>query len=152
MLPEYVKKAINILKNNGFEAYAVGGCVRDMLLLRNANDYDVTTSAMPEEIKMCFKDFRCIETGIKHGTVSVIVDGEIIEITTYRIDGEYEDNRHPTSVQFVDKVELDLSWSNENGGDYGGPRDIDEEKREATHVSIDFIVNGDRYRGVFDEL
>ncbi len=108
MLPAYVKKAINVLKSNGFEAYAVGGCVRDMLLSREVNDYDVTTSAMPEEIKMCFKDLRCIETGIKHGTISVIVDGEIIEITTYRIDGKYTDNRHPETVEFTKNLKDDL--------------------------------------------
>lgn len=65
---------------------------------------------------------------------------------------KFNPNAYVITDNFYDKVELDLSWSNENGGDYGGPRDIDEEKREATHVSIDFIVNGDRYRGVFDEL
>ena len=65
---------------------------------------------------------------------------------------KFNPNAYVITDNFNDKVELDLSWSNENGGDYGGPRDIELEKREATHVSIDFIVNGDRYRGVFDEL
>ena len=108
VLPSYVKKAIDILEKNGFEAYAVGGCVRDMLLGREPNDYDITTSALPVQIKNSFEGFKCIETGIKHGTVSVIIDENILEITTYRIDGKYLDNRHPSSVLFTSKLKEDL--------------------------------------------
>ncbi len=107
-LPDYVKMAIDTLCENGFEAYAVGGCVRDALLLKNPHDYDVTTSALPEQIKKCFKGFKVIETGIKHGTVSVVTNKNIIEITTYRIDGEYEDNRHPKDVSFTNSLKDDL--------------------------------------------
>ena len=107
-LPDYVKMAIDTLCKNGFEAYAVGGCVRDALLLKNPHDYDVTTSALPEQIKKCFEGFKVIETGIKHGTVSVVTNKNIIEITTYRIDGEYEDNRHPKDVSFTNCLKDDL--------------------------------------------
>jgi tRNA nucleotidyltransferase (CCA-adding enzyme) len=100
---------IERLGEKGFSAYAVGGAVRDMLLGRAVGDYDVTTSARPEEIIECFPDCKIIKTGIKHGTVTVIVGGESYEITTYRIDGEYTDNRHPESVIFTDKLSFDLS-------------------------------------------
>lgn len=109
ILAAYVKKAISILCENGFEAYAVGGCVRDKLLSKNPHDYDITTSALPEQVKKCFESYRVIETGIKHGTVSVIIDENILEITTYRIDGEYEDNRHPSKVNFTSDITKDLS-------------------------------------------
>lgn len=109
ILPEYVADVIGKLENNGYEAFAVGGCVRDMLMGRTPNDYDVTTDALPEEIKSCFKGSRVIETGIKHGTVTVISRGENVEITTYRIDGEYADNRHPKSVTFTSELACDLS-------------------------------------------
>ena len=103
-----VSQAISILKSSGYEAYLVGGCVRDMLMGIKAHDYDITTSASPFEMKQVFKDYRTIETGIKHGTLTVIIDGEILEITTYRIDGEYKDNRHPESVTFSRNLKDDL--------------------------------------------
>ncbi len=103
------KKAISELNKHGYEAYLVGGCVRDMLMGIEPHDYDITTSASPDEMKEVFKNERVIETGIKHGTLTVIYDGEPIEITTYRIDGEYKDNRHPKSVEFTRNLSDDLS-------------------------------------------
>lgn len=107
-MPKNVDTAINLLQSVGFEAYAVGGCVRDSLLGKTPNDWDITTSAKPEDMKSVFVDFRCIDTGIKHGTVTVVIDGEPLEITTFRLDGEYEDNRHPKSVTFTSDLGADL--------------------------------------------
>ncbi len=108
-LPKNVLSAISMLENAGFEAFAVGGAVRDSLLGKEVNDFDITTSALPEETKRVFCDFNVIETGIKHGTVTVVFDGEPLEITTYRIDGEYADNRHPENVTFTRNIEDDLA-------------------------------------------
>ena len=108
-LPTPVARALSVLKACGYEGYTVGGCVRDSLLDRTPNDWDITTNATPEEMKVCFKDFRVIETGIRHGTLTVIVDGMQLEITTYRNDGEYLDNRHPVQVTFSKNIEDDLS-------------------------------------------
>lgn len=107
-IPKEVEKALNILHTNNFEAYIVGGCVRDSILGLSPSDWDITTSAKPEEICESFHKFRTIETGLKHGTITVIIDKMNIEITTYRIDGEYSDNRRPDNVIFTEKVELDL--------------------------------------------
>lgn len=107
-MPKNVDTAINLLQSAGFEAYAVGGCVRDSLLGKTPNDWDITTSAKPENMKSVFADFHCIDTGIKHGTVTVVIDGEPLEITTFRLDGEYEDNRHPKSVTFTADLGADL--------------------------------------------
>lgn len=107
-MPKNVDIAINLLQSAGFEAYAVGGCVRDSLLGKTPNDWDITTSAKPEDMKSVFINFRCIDTGIKHGTVTVVIDGEPLEITTFRLDGEYEDNRHPKSVTFTSDLGADL--------------------------------------------
>lgn len=107
-MPKNVDIAINLLQSEGFEAYAVGGCVRDSLLGKTPNDWDITTSAKPEDMKSVFTDFHCIDTGIKHGTVTVVIDGEPLEITTFRLDGEYEDNRHPKSVTFTSDLGADL--------------------------------------------
>lgn len=107
-MPKNVDTAINLLQSAGFEAYAVGGCVRDSLLGKIPNDWDITTSAKPEDMKSVFADFHCIDTGIKHGTVTVVIDGEPLEITTFRLDGEYEDNRHPKSVTFTSNLGADL--------------------------------------------
>ncbi len=107
-MPKNVDTAINLLQSAGFEAYAVGGCVRDSLLGKTPNDWDITTSAKPEDMKSVFADFHCIDTGIKHGTVTVVIDGEPLEITTFRLDGEYEDNRHPKSVTFTADLGADL--------------------------------------------
>lgn len=105
-LPDNVKFIIGELEKNGFEAYAVGGCVRDSLLGREPEDWDITTIAKPEEVKAIFK--KTIDTGIQHGTVTVMLEGTGYEVTTYRIDGEYEDGRHPTQVQFTPSLTEDL--------------------------------------------
>ena len=108
-VPEEVREAIERLESAGHRAYAVGGCVRDSLLRRAPNDWDVTTSARPEETAACFADCRTVETGVAHGTLTVLLRGMPLEITTYRCDGEYLDNRHPVSVSFTDRIEDDLS-------------------------------------------
>lgn len=108
-MPKNVDTAINLLQSAGYEGYAVGGCVRDSLLGKAPNDWDITTSASPDEMKAVFADFHCIDTGIKHGTLTVIADGEPLEITAFRLDGEYEDNRHPKSVTFTSNLGDDLS-------------------------------------------
>ncbi|MCR4727674.1 MAG: HDIG domain-containing protein [Lachnospiraceae bacterium] len=105
-LPSNVEKIISILEEAGHEAYAVGGCVRDSLLGRTPNDWDITTSAEPLEVKKLFK--RTFDTGIQHGTVSVLLGKEIYEVTTYRIDGKYEDSRHPKEVSFTKSLSEDL--------------------------------------------
>lgn len=108
-LPMPVARALSLLEARGYEAFTVGGCVRDSLLGRVPNDWDITTNATPEQMKTCFEDFRVIETGIQHGTLTVIIDGTQLEITTYRNDGEYLDNRHPAQVTFSKHIEDDLS-------------------------------------------
>ncbi|MBQ7832433.1 MAG: CCA tRNA nucleotidyltransferase [Lachnospiraceae bacterium] len=105
-MPEAVKDIIHTLQNEGYEAYAVGGCVRDSILGREPNDWDITTSASPEEVKALFR--RTIDTGIEHGTVTIMVDKEGYEVTTYRIDGKYEDGRHPSEVTFTRELKEDL--------------------------------------------
>ena len=107
-IPTYVKSVTDRLEAAGFEAYIVGGCVRDALLSKEPFDYDVTTSAKPEDVKAALRDHRIIETGIKHGTVTVMSEGNSIEITTYRCDGEYTDHRRPDSVTLTDKLSEDL--------------------------------------------
>ena len=99
--PEKILKAIALLESNGYSAYAVGGCVRDSVMGRAPNDWDMTTSAAPDETREVFKNFRTVATGIKHGTVTVLIDSEPVEITTMRVDGKYSDNRHPESVSFT---------------------------------------------------
>lgn len=106
ILPEKVKYIIDTLEEHGFEAYAVGGCVRDSLLSRTPQDWDITTSAKPQQVKALFS--HTIDTGILHGTVTVMLQKEGFEVTTYRIDGEYEDGRHPTEVQFTSELSEDL--------------------------------------------
>ena len=111
--PTYVKNCIEMLTQSGYSAYAVGGAVRDSLLGKEPSDWDVTTSATPDEILSVFSNFRTIPTGIKHGTITVLLeDGGVrhpIEITTYRVDGEYRDSRHPESVSFSKNIRDDLS-------------------------------------------
>lgn len=106
MLPDKVRAIIRVLLEAGYEAYAVGGCVRDCVLGREPDDWDITTSAKPHEVKRLFQ--RTIDTGIQHGTVTVMIDREGFEVTTYRIDGEYEDNRHPKQVEFTSSLPEDL--------------------------------------------
>lgn len=105
-IPKKAKVILETLHEAGFEAFVVGGCVRDSLLGRSPNDWDVTTSARPEQVKALFR--RTIDTGIQHGTVTVMMDKEGFEVTTYRIDGKYEDCRHPSQVTFTPSLEEDL--------------------------------------------
>ena len=105
-LPEEVKVILHTLQGAGCEAYAVGGCIRDSLLGRTPDDWDITTSARPEETKALFG--KTIDTGIQHGTVTVMRHGRGYEVTTYRVDGEYEDGRHPKEVTFTASLEEDL--------------------------------------------
>ncbi|MBP3702725.1 MAG: CCA tRNA nucleotidyltransferase [Lachnospiraceae bacterium] len=105
-IPENVRWIIHTLQEHNFEAYAVGGCVRDTLLGRVPQDWDITTSAKPEEVKALFR--RTIDTGIEHGTVTVMIGKEGYEVTTYRVDGEYADHRHPREVVFTPELKEDL--------------------------------------------
>ena len=105
-IPEKVNKIIHTLQEHGYEAYAVGGCVRDSFLGRKPMDWDITTSAMPEETKALFP--HTFDTGIEHGTITVLLDHEGFEVTTYRVDGKYEDSRHPKEVIFVRNLKEDL--------------------------------------------
>ena len=106
-IPEKIKFVLDTLTQNGYEAYIVGGCVRDSLLGLIPSDYDVTTSAKPQEILGLFE--KTVPTGIKHGTVTVIIDNEPVEVTTFRTEGEYKDSRHPQNVEFVTDLREDLS-------------------------------------------
>ncbi len=106
ILPEKVNRIIHTLQENGFEAYAVGGCVRDSILGREPDDWDITTSATPIETKALFS--RTFDTGIEHGTITVLIDKDAFEVTTYRVDGKYEDSRHPSEVTFTRSLREDL--------------------------------------------
>lgn len=133
-IPKNVKRIITTLEANNHEAFIVGGCVRDILRHTTPTDWDITTSATPSETKALFS--RTIDTGIKHGTITVLMDKTHYEVTTYRIDGEYKDNRRPESVTFTSNIEEDLSRRdftmnaiayNENQGfvdPFGGQEDI----------------------------
>lgn len=134
--PISVMKILETLEQAGFEAYAVGGCVRDSLLGRNPSDWDITTSARPEQVKALFS--HTIDTGIQHGTVTVMLEHVGYEVTTYRIDGEYEDSRHPKEVIFTPLLTEDLkrrdftinamAWNPRAGiiDEFGGMEDLDE--------------------------
>lgn len=134
-VPQKAQYIIETIKNAGFEAYVVGGCVRDSILGREPEDWDITTSARPEQVKELFP--RTIDTGIKHGTVTVMLDRESFEVTTYRIDGKYEDSRHPREVTFTPNLREDLrrrdftinamAYNEESGlvDLYGGLEDIE---------------------------
>lgn len=109
-IPPYAAIAIEKLNNSGFEACVVGGCVRDTLIGRTPGDWDICTSALPEQTRQVFeKDFHVIDTGIRHGTVTVVSRGQPLEITTYRTEGDYTDHRRPDSVTFVTDIRQDLS-------------------------------------------
>lgn len=105
-LPENVRNIISTIEKNGCEAYAVGGCVRDTLMGKTPSDWDITTSALPMQVKSMFG--RTVDTGLKHGTVTVMIGKTGYEVTTYRIDGEYKDGRHPESVEFALNLVEDL--------------------------------------------
>lgn len=107
-IPDAPKQLMKILLDAGYEAYVVGGCVRDFLLGRVPHDWDICTNALPNQMKECFASYHVIETGLQHGTLTVMVDHVGYEITTYRTDGEYTDHRHPDSVQFVGRLQEDL--------------------------------------------
>lgn len=136
-LPRDVEYIISSLEAAGYRADIVGGSVRDFLLGKAPGDYDITTSALPDEVKEVFSTERTIDTGIKHGTVTLILDSVPYEITTYRFDGEYDDSRHPSSVSFTRRIEDDLmrrdftvnamAYSTRHGLTdlYGGRGDID---------------------------
>lgn len=109
LIPASVNFALSKLETFGYEAFVVGGAVRDAMLGRALHDYDITTSASPDEIKTVFADFHTILTGEKHGTVTVVIEGEPLEITTYRIDGDYTDGRRPDSVEFTKNITEDLA-------------------------------------------
>ncbi len=129
-IPERVQMILDRLESAGYEAYIVGGCVRDSIMGFAPHDFDVTTSALPEETEQVFSSMRVIETGIKHGTVTVLTDGIPVEITTYRVDGEYHDSRRPESVSFTRSLKEDIARR-------------------------DFTMNGIAYspkRGLFDEF
>ena len=108
-LPEYVNRCIRALENAGFAAYAVGGCVRDACLGLTPHDYDLCTAALPEQIEAVFSGERFVLAGKKHGTVGVVTEGGVVEITTFRTEGDYRDNRHPEWVEFVSEIEKDLA-------------------------------------------
>lgn len=109
ILPENISCALDMLESAGHEAWVVGGCVRDSLMGIIPHDYDITTSALPAETEQVFAGYRLIETGLKHGTVTVLADGSPIEITTYRVDGEYRDSRRPERVTFTRNIRDDVS-------------------------------------------
>ena len=109
LLPVPVTNLLGRLKESGFSAYVVGGCVRDSLLGLSPHDWDICTSALPDQMQAVFHDFHTVETGLKHGTLTVIVDHIPYEVTTFRVDGDYTDHRHPDSVRFVDDLTADLA-------------------------------------------
>ena len=109
VFPDYVRQAIDLLEQAGFEAWAVGGCVRDSLMGRTPHDWDLTTSATPPEMRQVFSGLPTLDTGIQHGTLTVLLDGQPLEITTYRIDGSYADGRHPDGVTFTPDLREDLA-------------------------------------------
>ena len=138
IIPDEIKYILSVLNAAGHKAYIVGGCVRDALMAREPKDYDVTTSAHPEEVMRLFSADKVIDTGSKHGTVTVIHNGAHIEVTTFRKDANYSDGRHPDSVSFSDSIEEDLSrrdftinamaYSETDGliDPFGGMQDIDK--------------------------
>ena len=137
-LPGDVRLLIDRLEAAGFSAYAVGGCVRDMILGIAPQDYDLCTAALPEQTETIFSDFRLVLAGKKHGTVGVITDGGVVEITTFRTEGGYRDNRHPDWVRFVPEIRDDLArrdftvnamaWSPTRGfaDPFGGQQDLSD--------------------------
>ncbi|MEI6580282.1 MAG: HD domain-containing protein [Eubacteriales bacterium] len=168
-LPPQVETVINILAEAGFKTYVVGGCVRDCIMGITPLDWDIATEAKPAEIAKTFIKNKVIETGIKHGTLTVVLDGLSMEITTFRIDGEYTDNRRPDSVEFTSDLMLDLSrrdftmnalaYSPEEGvvDGFGGAEDIKNKiVRCVGNADIRFgedalrIIRGLRFASVLD--
>lgn len=136
-MPKGAEIIIEKLYSYGFEAYAVGGCVRDSLMGNTPDDWDITTDALPQQVKDIFSDTKVIETGISHGTVTIILNDELYEVTTFRCDGEYSDHRHPDKVKFANLLIDDLkrrdftinaiAYNNKHGiiDPYGGVKDIE---------------------------
>lgn len=108
-IPDGALSIIRKLKDNGYQAYLVGGCVRDLLMGREPHDWDICTSALPDQMKECFGRYKVIETGLKHGTLTVVLDDQAYEVTTFRMDGAYSDGRHPDNVIFTTNVNWDLA-------------------------------------------
>ena len=106
-IPEILRKVNKIFTQNGYEAFLVGGAVRDLILGKPASDYDIATNAKPEDVIRIFN--KVIPTGIAHGTVTILFMGQSIEATTYRIEKDYSDGRHPDKVEYASKIEEDLS-------------------------------------------
>lgn len=135
-VPQKVREILHILEEQGYESYVVGGCVRDFLLGRKPNDWDITTKATPEEVRACFSDWPVINTGLQHGTVTLVSNKEAFEITTFRQDGQYVDHRRPETVSFVTSIKEDLqrrdftvnamAYSPERGlvDPFGGRKDL----------------------------
>ena len=135
-LPAPVSELLACLKQAGFSSYVVGGCVRDFMLGLAPHDWDICTSALPDQMREVFNGYHTVETGLKHGTLTVVVDHLPYEVTTFRIDGDYTDHRHPDSVIFVDDLTKDLArrdftvnamaWSPDAGlqDPFGGRRDL----------------------------
>ncbi len=167
-IPPSVATVMNRLAEAGFDCYAVGGCVRDSLLNKKPHDFDLTTSATPDQMKAVFADFKTAETGLKLGTLTVIIGNENVEVTTFRVDGAYSDNRHPDSVNFARSIKEDLSrrdftvnafaWSPDTGlvDEFGGVYDLenriircvgDPDKRFAEDALR--IIRGIRFSSVF---
>ena len=109
ILPEKAIFIIDRLRGEGYSCYAVGGCVRDALRGAEPHDWDFTTSALPEDIERCFSDFETVTMGKRYGTIGVVIDGTVYEITTFRLDGLYSDSRHPDAVTFSDSLSDDLA-------------------------------------------
>lgn len=135
-LPQGVRKVMSTLRQAGFEAFLAGGCVRDALMGHKPHDFDIATSARPQQVQALFE--KTIPTGIRHGTITVLEDGELIEVTTFRTEGSYQDHRHPDQVEFVKNIEDDLSrrdftinamaWNPQRGlvDPFDGQKDLEE--------------------------
>lgn len=138
ILPDYVRECLDALENAGFAAYCVGGCVRDACLGLMPQDYDICTAALPEQTEAVFAHRKLVLAGKKHGTVGVVFEKNLVEITTFRTEGSYQDNRHPDWVEFVSDVEADLArrdftvnamaWSPKRGfaDPFGGRKDLEK--------------------------
>ena len=151
-LPAAVNMIIDVLQAHGYEGFAVGGCVRDSVLNRTPDDWDITTSATPYQVKELFS--KTVDTGLQHGTVTVMVHGVGYEVTTYRIDGEYEDGRHPKEVQFTSNLTEDLkrrdftinamAYSKDRGliDEFGGMQDLQRKIIRCVGILAVYILSG----------
>ena len=159
-LPEHAAHAIRRLERAGFEAWAVGGCVRDSLRGVEPHDWDLCTSASPAQMQAVFADARVLTTGLRHGTLTVLTDGGPLEITTYRTEGGYSDGRHPDGVRFVTDIREDLArrdftvgamaWHPERGlcDPFGGQTDL---KNGVLRVGLAEKLNNDAKRAVTNQ-